>query len=68
VTVPAPGAAAQLATVIGRLQDASIGVEEIGLRRPSLDEVFGVLTGVGGGAGDRTASVTAGRLPARRAS
>jgi ABC-2 type transport system ATP-binding protein len=68
VTAPAPGGAAQLATVIGSLQDASISVEEIGLRRPSLDEVFGVLTGVGDDANDGTASAAAGQLTAGRAS
>jgi ABC-2 type transport system ATP-binding protein len=68
VTASAPGGAAQLATVIGRLQDASIGVEEIGLRRPSLDEVFGVLTGVGEEASDRTASAAAGQLTTGRLS
>jgi ABC-2 type transport system ATP-binding protein len=68
VTASAPGGAAQLATVIGRLQDASIGVEEIGLRRPSLDEVFGVLTGGGEEASDRTASAAAGQLTTGRLS
>jgi ABC-2 type transport system ATP-binding protein len=68
VTAPAPAGTAQLATVIGRLEDAAIGVEEIGLRRPSLDEVFGVLTGLGAEASDVTASATAGQLTARRAS
>jgi hypothetical protein len=50
------------------LQDASIHVEEIGLRRPSLDEVFGVLTGAGAGTNNQTALATAGQLSARRAS
>jgi ABC-2 type transport system ATP-binding protein len=68
VTAPAPGGAAQLATVIGRLQDASIAVDEIGLRRPSLDEVFGVLTGVGDRTGDLPAAMTTGQLTAGRAS
>ncbi|HXW87081.1 MAG TPA: ATP-binding cassette domain-containing protein [Streptosporangiaceae bacterium] len=47
VTALAPGGPDQLAVVIGRLGDASIAVDEIGLRRPSLDEVFLVLTGTG---------------------
>ncbi len=68
VTALAPGGAAQLATVIGRLQDASIAIEEIGLRRPSLDEVFGVLTGAGDRASDRPAASTTGQLAAGRAS
>jgi ABC-2 type transport system ATP-binding protein len=68
VTALAPGGPAQLATVIGRLADASIAVEEIGLRRPSLDEVFLVLTGAGDGATDPTAPAAAGQLTAGRAS
>ena len=31
--------------MIRNLDDAAIGVDEIGLRRPSLDEVFLALTG-----------------------
>jgi ABC-2 type transport system ATP-binding protein len=68
VTAPAPGGAGQLATVIGRLQDASIAVDEIGLRRPSLDEVFGVLTGAGDRTGDLPTAMTTGQLTAGRAS
>ena len=34
-----------LAAVIGRLEDAAVDVDEIGLRRPTLDEVFLTLTG-----------------------
>ena len=43
---PAAGGAAELAQVIGELAAARIAVEEIGLRRPTLDEVFLSLTGV----------------------
>jgi ABC-2 type transport system ATP-binding protein len=68
VTAVAPGGAAQLAIVIGRLQDASIAVEEIGLRRPSLDEVFLVLTGARDAASDLTRSATVGQLTPGRAS
>jgi len=45
VTVLAPGGPAALAAVIGCLADASVRVDEIGLRRPTLDEVFLTLTG-----------------------
>ena len=45
VTTAAPGGAAELAAVIGCLEDASIAVDEIGIRRPTLDEVFVTLTG-----------------------
>jgi ABC-2 type transport system ATP-binding protein len=44
VTAPATGGAGQLAEVIARLADASIQVDEIGLRRPTLDEAFLALT------------------------
>jgi ABC-2 type transport system ATP-binding protein len=45
VSAPAPGGPAELAAVIGCLQDAAIKVDEIGLRRSTLDEVFLTLTG-----------------------
>ena len=44
-TAPASGGAGELASVIRHLDDAAIGVDEIGLRRPTLDEVFLALTG-----------------------
>ena len=43
-SVPAAGGPAELASVIGCLEDAAIAVDEIGLRRPTLDEVFLTLT------------------------
>jgi ABC-2 type transport system ATP-binding protein len=42
--VPAAGGSAELAEVIARLRQAGIAVEEIGVRRPTLDEVFLTLT------------------------
>ena len=42
---PAVAGAGELASVIRFLDDAAIGVDEIGLRRPTLDEVFLALTG-----------------------
>ncbi|MGO8957095.1 MAG: ATP-binding cassette domain-containing protein [Streptosporangiaceae bacterium] len=45
VTGPTRGGAAELAAVISYLRDAAIKVDEIGLRRPNLDEVFLTLTG-----------------------
>jgi ABC-2 type transport system ATP-binding protein len=45
ISALAAGGPAALAVVIGRLADAAIGVDEIGLRRPTLDEVFLTLTG-----------------------
>ena len=46
-SAPAAAGARALAMVIARLQDAAINVDEIGLRRPTLDEVFRALTGDG---------------------
>jgi ABC-2 type transport system ATP-binding protein len=43
--VAASGGPAQLAEVIARLQQVAITVEEIGVRRPTLDEAFITLTG-----------------------
>ncbi len=45
VTAPARAGTAELADVIGCLREAGITVDEIGLRRPNLDEVFLTLTG-----------------------
>jgi ABC-2 type transport system ATP-binding protein len=42
--VPAAGGPAELAGVIGELARAGLAVEAIGLRRPTLDEVFLTLT------------------------
>jgi len=59
-TAPAAGGADQLAAVIRHLDDAGIGVDEIGLRRPTLDEVFLALTGDSAGPATTTAHVTNG--------
>jgi ABC-type multidrug transport system ATPase subunit len=45
VSVPVAGGADELATVVRLLDDSGIKVDDIGLRRPTLDEVFLVLTG-----------------------
>jgi ABC-2 type transport system ATP-binding protein len=45
VSALAKGGPAALAAVIGCLEDAGIAVDEIGLRRPTLDEVFLTFTG-----------------------
>ena len=45
VTVPALGGAKRLAIVIRDLDEAGIGIDDIGLRRPTLDDVFLALTG-----------------------
>jgi ABC-2 type transport system ATP-binding protein len=45
ITFPAPDGAATLAAALGLLRDGGITVDDIGIRRPSLDEVFLALTG-----------------------
>jgi len=45
ITVPARGGAQRLAHVVRELDDAQIGIDDIALRRPTLDDVFLSLTG-----------------------
>jgi len=45
VSVAAPNEAADLAAVAGTVHGAGIGVDEIALRRPTLDDAFLALTG-----------------------
>ncbi|HXP37693.1 MAG TPA: daunorubicin/doxorubicin resistance ABC transporter ATP-binding protein DrrA, partial [Solirubrobacteraceae bacterium] len=45
VSVPAPGEAADLARVAATVRDSRIAVDEIALRRPTLDDAFLALTG-----------------------
>jgi len=45
ISLPAPGGARTLAEVIRRLDAAKIDAADVGLRRPSLDDVFLALTG-----------------------
>jgi ABC-2 type transport system ATP-binding protein len=58
VSVGADGGADQLTVVVRRLDERGITVDDIGLRRPSLDEVFLSLTGRG------VAPATTGQDPA----
>jgi ABC-2 type transport system ATP-binding protein len=53
ITLPAPGGAATLKAVLDCLERSQIPVADIGLRQPSLDEVFLTLTGHGAGHDDR---------------
>ncbi|WP_335933811.1 ATP-binding cassette domain-containing protein [Streptomyces sp. PTD5-9] len=56
-----PDRVAALTEVVRTLQDRGIAVEDIGLRRPTLDDVFLALTGsppTGGPAGNRTDGAT----------
>ncbi len=43
--IPVSGGAAQLADALRRLDAEQIGVDDVGLRRPTLDDVFLTLTG-----------------------
>ncbi len=45
VTAPSDGGAKRLATVIREFDEAGIAIDDIGLRRPTLDDVFLSLTG-----------------------
>ncbi len=45
VTVPSEGGAQRLATVIRDFDEAGIAIDDIGLRRPTLDDAFLSLTG-----------------------
>jgi ABC-2 type transport system ATP-binding protein len=45
ITVPAPGGSSTLVEVIRTLDAAQIRIADIGLRRPTLDDVFLTLTG-----------------------
>ena len=45
VTVPSHGGSKRLATVIRDFDEAGIVIDDIGLRRPTLDDVFLSLTG-----------------------
>jgi len=45
ITVPARGGARRLAHVVRELDDAQIAIDDIALRRPTLDDVFLTLTG-----------------------
>jgi ABC-2 type transport system ATP-binding protein len=47
VTVPAQGGAKKLVEVVRSLDEAGIGIDDIALRRPTLDDVFLSLTGHG---------------------
>jgi ABC-type multidrug transport system ATPase subunit len=45
VSVPAPGEAADLARVAQAIRDSGVAVDEVALRRPTLDDAFLALTG-----------------------
>ena len=57
LTVPATGGAGKLVEIVRDLGDAAIAIDDIALRRPTLDDVFLALTGHA--AEDRAAEVAA---------
>jgi ABC-2 type transport system ATP-binding protein len=60
ITAPVSGGAGTLETALQRLRAGGVGIVEIGLRRPTLDDVFLTLTGHATGlpAGDDTTAPT----------
>lgn len=52
LSIPAPDGAATLAEALRRLDSAGIELDDIGLRRPSLDDVFLSITGHSGANSD----------------
>ena len=52
ITLPAPEGMASLRAALDRLDGAGVSVDDIGLRRPSLDDVFLALTGHGASDGE----------------
>jgi ABC-2 type transport system ATP-binding protein len=63
ISVPAPGEAAELALVAGAVRDSGVSVDEIALRRPTLDDAFLALTGR---APSTDADATGERTPAQQ--
>ena len=58
LTMPAPRGAATLSAALNYLAQAEVVVADIGIRRPSLDEVFIALTGAPDGTGASTEPAT----------
>ena len=68
ITVPATGGAARLVQVVRDLDEAGICIDDIALRRPTLDEVFLSLTGHAAEDGAAPAGSGAGAAAGRGAS
>jgi ABC-2 type transport system ATP-binding protein len=58
LTGPAPGGAGQLAAVVRDLDAADVRIDDLALRRPTLDDVFLALTGHQTAAAESTESAT----------
>jgi ABC-2 type transport system ATP-binding protein len=69
LTVPTNGGAQRLVQVVRDLDEAAVAIDDVGLRRPTLDDVFLALTGHGAestrSGGEDATPVPAGREPRR---
>jgi len=66
ITVPAKGGAQRLVKVVRDLDEAAVAIDYIGLRRPTLDDVFLTLTGHAAGLSPSSAtSPSEGQNPGR---
>lgn len=65
VSVPSGGGAATVVEAARRLDQAGVGLDDIGLRRPSLDDVFLSLTGHAANGDDTTDAAAGGTEPER---
>jgi ABC-2 type transport system ATP-binding protein len=61
LVLPAPGGASMLTDALRLLDSAGIALDDVGLRRPTLDDVFLSLTGHGAEDGADTSKTTTGR-------
>lgn len=66
ITLPAPGGMDSLQASLDRLRGGGVLVDDIGLRRPSLDDVFLALTGHGAGEEEAPVPDRPGRAHGRR--
>jgi daunorubicin resistance ABC transporter ATP-binding subunit len=64
VSIPAPGETADLARVSSVVRDSGISVDELALRRPTLDDAFLALTGHIAGGEDQKSETDEGKLAA----
>ena len=58
VSIPAPDGPGTLSAALSRLNSANINLDDIGLRKPSLDDVFLALTGAGAASREASEALT----------
>jgi ABC-2 type transport system ATP-binding protein len=66
ITVPSQGGVQELMQVGRILSDAGLPIDDFGLRRPTLDDVFLALTGHGAGAEETGTAASGVAAEARR--